>query len=112
MDPHISYSKLREDAGRDHELIDLIDSARSSLEKHFAAIFPYDPSADTVNSRNVVVTQSTDMTFTNGRSSPLRSSTFSFMAGYESEGDTDPIDELNEYFNMKRERSWKDGEPI
>ena len=34
------------------------------------------------------------------------------MAGYETEDDTIPSDELNKYFNMKQEKSWKDGEPV
>ena len=37
--------------------------------------------------------------------------TFAFMAGYGSEEDGNPTDELDMYFNMKCEKSWNDREP-
>ncbi|EJD06388.1 uncharacterized protein FOMMEDRAFT_75886, partial [Fomitiporia mediterranea MF3/22] len=35
LDPRISYSRLREDAGSDTILLDLIESARAGLEEHY-----------------------------------------------------------------------------
>ena len=114
LDPRISYSKLKDDAGGDIELLSLIESARTKLKKSFVATFAHMTPAP-LDYNNVIVTQSTASSIVSDDilSSPSKSSTFAFMSSYESNNDeSDPLDELTNYFNMKREKSWKDTDII
>lgn len=82
----------------------MIDSSRRSLELVFTQACPTPPYTQTPPP------QAYNVDYDEDSMSPSKA--FALLGGYDTDTETDPIDELDEYFRMKREKNRKDGEPV
>ncbi|KAL5497681.1 hypothetical protein ACEPAH_2612 [Sanghuangporus vaninii] len=96
LDARISFSGMRKNAKGNDQLIGIVQTAQSTLQDHFEAYY----AADNSSACNLTQTSSSDKS--------IPDYTHLFMTSQSSS----KSEELNEYFMMRQEKSWIDGDPV